>query len=427
MPRKKLSVRSVRCISMLSVFMALFILAFAAVVTPSVQAQTFTVLHAFTGAPDGGFPGNGGLILDAKGNVYGTTSEGGTGACSGGCGTVFKLNTAGKETVLYSFTGTNGDGKYPQGGLVQDAAGNLYGTTFGGGTSGTACNGYGCGTVFMLDSARQETVLYSFTGGVDGATPIAGVVRDAAGNLYGTTHLGGAFNWGTVFMVDTSGNETVLHSFDGLTGDGGDAYGGLILDAAGTLYGTTQGGGNVNFNCLPGLEMGCGTVFQITTTGTETVLYAFAGRADGNTPSGNVALDNAGNLYGTSQPRPTPTGGGTIFRLDSTGKFRVLHTFTGGAGGADPFAGLVRDSAGNLYGTTYQGGGGGATCQTFLGGCGTAFKLSHAGTFTVLHSFTGGKDGGWLFAPLVLDTKGNLYGTATIGGIGDGTVFKITP
>jgi uncharacterized repeat protein (TIGR03803 family) len=301
--------------------------------------------------------------------------------------------------------------------LVRDSSGNLYGTTFGGGTSGTACNNYGCGTVFMLDAAGQETVLYSFTGGVDGATPLAGVVRDTAGSLYGTTHLGGVYNWGTVFVVDQSGNETVLHSFDGLTGDGGDAYGGLILDSAGALYGTTQG---------PGLEMGCGTVFQITTTGTENVLYAFTGYADGNTPSGNVVRDNAGNLYGTSQPRPTPTGGGTIFRLDPTGKFAVLHTFTGGAGGADPFAGLIHDSAGNLYGTTYQGGGG-ATCQTYFGGCGTAFEFSHAGKFTVLHIFTGGKDGGWLLAPLVIDAKGNLYGTANIGGVGDGTVFKITP
>jgi uncharacterized repeat protein (TIGR03803 family) len=168
-------------------------------------------------------------------------------------------------------------------------------------------------------------------------------------------------------------------------------------------------------------------VFQVTTTGTEKVLYSFTGYADGNTPSGNVARDNAGNLYGTSQPRPTPTGGGTIFRVDASGKFSVLHTFTGGAGGADPFAGLIRDSAGNLYGTTYQGGGGGSTCQTYFGGCGIAFEFSHAGRFIVLHSFTGGSDGGWLFAPLALDAKGNLYGTADIGGVGDGTVFKITP
>ena len=407
------------------IFVTLFILTFVAVAALPMQAQTFTVLHKFKGPPDGGFP-NGGVIVDSKGNLYGTTSEGGTGSCDGGCGTVFRLSPSGKVTILYSFTGTNGDGKYPQGGLVRDISGNFYGTTYGGGTSGAACDGYGCGTVFMMDSAGHETVLYSFSGGVDGATPEAGVVRDSKGNLYGTTKLGGLYEWGTVFMVDTSGTETVRHSFDGAMGDGGDVVGGLILDSAGMLFGTTQGGGIVNSHCLPGLEIGCGTVFQISTTGDETVLYDFSGHGDGNTPSGNVARDNAGNLYGTSQPQPT-VGYGTIFKLDAAGGFIVLHTFTGGAGGADPFAGLVRDSAGNLYGTTYQGGGGGATCQTFDGGCGIAFELSPTGKFSVLHSFTGGADGGWLFAPLALDSKGNLYGTASIGGVGDGTVFKITP
>jgi uncharacterized repeat protein (TIGR03803 family) len=410
----------------ISIFTALVVLVFAAVAVPPAHTQTFTVLHKFTGPPDGGFP-NGSVIVDSKGNVYGTTSEGGTGSCDGGCGTVFRLSPSGTEAILYSFTGANGDGKYPQGGLVRDTAGNIYGTTYGGGTSGTACDGYGCGTVFKLDAAGEETVLYSFSGGVDGATPEAGVVRDGAGNLYGTTKLGGVYGWGTVFMVDASGTESVLHSFDGATGDGGDAVAGLILDSAGVLFGTTQGGGILNSHCIPGLELGCGTVFQISTAGEETVLYKFTGYRDGNTPSGNVARDNAGNLYGTSQPQPTPVGYGTIFELDAAGKFTVLHTFTGGAGGADPFAGLIRDSAGNLYGTTYQGGSGGSTCQTFDGGCGVAFEYSATGKFSVLHSFTGGADGGWLFAPLALDSKGNLYGTANIGGIGDGTVFKIIP
>jgi uncharacterized repeat protein (TIGR03803 family) len=423
MPSQRLSSSSSHSISILT---ALVVLVFATVATPLAQGQTFIVLHKFIGPPDGGFP-NGGVIVDSKANLYGTTSEGGTGSCNGGCGTVFKLSPSGTETVLYSFTGTNGDGKYPQGGLVRDTAGNLYGATYGGGTSGTACNGYGCGTVFKLSPSGTETVLYSFSGGVDGATPESGVIRDSAGNLYGTTHLGGVYNWGTVFKVDTSGTETVLHSFDGAHGDAGDALGGLILDSAGMLFGTTQGGGIINQHCLPDLAMGCGTVFQITTAGAETVLYKFTGYKDGNTPSGNVAQDSEGNLYGTSQPFPTPVGYGTIFELDTAGTFTVLHTFTGGAGGADPFAGLIRDSAGNLYGTTYQGGGGGTTCQTFDGGCGIAFEFSHAGKFSVLHSFTGGADGGWLIAPLALDSKGNLYGTANIGGIGDGTVFKIVP
>jgi uncharacterized repeat protein (TIGR03803 family) len=413
------------CSYPLSIFISLIVLA-SATVAPLAQAQTFTVIHKFTGSPDGGFP-NGGVIVDSKGNIYGTTSEGGTGSCDGGCGTVYKFSPSGKETILYSFTGANGDGKYPQGELVRDSAGNLYGTTSGGGTSGTACDGYGCGTVFKLNAAGQETVLYNFSGGVDGATPEAGVVRDSAGNLYGTTKLGGAYGWGTVFTVDESGTETVLHSFDGANGDGGDPVAGLILDSAGMLFGTTQGGGILNSHCIPGLEIGCGTVFQVSTAGAESVLYEFTGYSDGNTPSGNVARDSEGNLYGTSQPQPTPVGYGTIFELDGAGKFTVLHTFTGGEGGADPFAGLIRDLAGNLCGTTYQGGSGGSTCQTFDGGCGVAFEYSNEGRFSVLHSFTGGADGGWLFAPLALDSKGNLYGTANIGGIGDGTVFKIIP
>lgn len=423
MVSKKLSVPYSRSISM---FIALAILALAAAATPSARAQTFTVLHSFRGGADGQAPGNGSLILDAKGNLYGVTLLGGGGPCDGGCGTVFKVGPTRKLTVLYAFTGTNGDGKYPNGPLVRDRAGNFYGTTYGGGTSGTACLGYGCGTVFMLDAAGHETVLYSFSGGVDGATPEMGPVRDAAGNLYGTTHLGGAYNWGTVFKVDPSGNETVLHSFNGLTGDGGDAFAGLILDSAGNMYSTTQGGGNVNSNCLPGLEMGCGTVFTITTTGTESVLYAFNGYKDGNTPFGGVIRDNQGNLYGTSQPRPTPTGWGTIFKLHPSGQLNVLHTFSG-ADGADPLAGVIADSSGNLYGTTSAGGTG--SCTYYVGGgCGTVFELSPTGKFTVLYNFTGGADGAGPSAALVKDAKGNLYGTASFSGTyNEGTVFKITP
>jgi uncharacterized repeat protein (TIGR03803 family) len=421
MPREKLSLP---CGHSFLVFLTVFILAFAAI--PSAPAQTFTVLHSFRGGADGQAPGNGSLILDAKGNLYGATLLGGGGPCDGGCGTVFKLAPTGKVTVLYAFTGTNGDGKYPNGPLVRDRAGNFYGTTYGGGTSGTACSGYGCGTVFMLDAAGHETVLYSFSGGVDGATPEMGLVRDAAGNLYGTTHLGGAYNWGTVFKVDPSGNETVLHSFNGLTGDGGDAFAGLILDSAGNMYSTTQGGGNVNSNCLPGLEMGCGTVFTITTAGTESVLYAFNGYKDGNTPFGGVIRDNQGNLYGTSQPRPTPTGWGTIFKLHPSGQLNVLHTFSG-ADGADPLAGVIADSSGNLYGTTSAGGTG--SCTYYVGGgCGTVFELSPTGKFTVLYNFTGGADGANPSAALVKDAKGNLYGTASYSGTyNEGTVFKITP
>src|SRR5216684_1102386 len=418
MPRKNPAVPPGHSISM---FIALVILGLAAVVIPSAQAHTLTVLHTFLGGADGQDPLYGRLILDAKGHLYGTTALGGSGACSGGCGTVFQLSATGRETVLYSFTGTGGDGKYPYGSLVRDTAGNLYGTTYGGGTSGSACNGYGCGTVFMLDPAGKETVLYSFTGGVDGATPQAGLIRDAAGNLYGTTYLGGAYNWGTVFVVDKFGSETVLHSFDGSSGDGGEALGGLIPDSAGNLYGTTQGGGISG--CNPNINIGCGTVYQITKSGTETVLYHFPfGGTEGQWPGEErLFRDKADNLYGTSQG-PSPSGWGTVFKLDPAGAFTVLHKFSGGAGGGNPWAGVTRDLAGNLYGTTPEGGG--TQCPD---GCGTVFKLGPNGKFKVLHSFTGGADGGWPWAGLVRDAAGNLYGTAEIGGIGDGTVFKITP
>jgi len=193
------------------------------------------------------------------------------------------------------------------------------------------------------------------------------------------------------------------------------------------MYSTTQGGGIVNSNCLPGLEIGCGTIFQVTTTGTETVLYEFTGHQDGNTPFGGLIRDGAGNLYGTSQPRPVPTGYGTVFKLNTAGKFFILHTFAGGAGGADSLAGVIRDSTGNFYGTTSAGGTGSCTYYPD-GGCGTVFKLSPNGTFTVLYNFTGGNDGANPSAALVMDAKGNLYGTASwYGTHNEGTVFKITP
>src|ERR1700685_1027551 len=217
MPR---SLRTRCFLPSMSSFLVLAVLASAVALSASAYAQTFTTLHAFQGPPDGFDPVQGSLILDAAGNLYGVTPLGGTGSCDGGCGTVFMVNAASAESVLYSFGAT------------------------GGGTSGSnACNGYGCGTVFKLTPKGKETVLYNFTGGTDGATPEAGVVRDAAGNLYGTTYLGGAYNWGTVFKIDPSGNETVLHSFNGATGDGGDVMGALTMDAEGNLYGTTQGGG----------------------------------------------------------------------------------------------------------------------------------------------------------------------------------------
>ncbi len=304
--------------------------------------------------------------------------------------------------VLHSFTGS-ADGKTPYAGLVRDSSGNLYGTTSAGGASNF-------GTVFKVDTTGAETVLHSFTGG-DGKTPIGSLVLDPSGNLYGTTGAGGSSNSGTVFKVDTTGGETVVYSFKG-GADGKTPLGGLVLDSSGNLYGTTSAGGSAS----------SGTVFKVDTTGGETVLYSFTGGTDGKTPTGSLVRDAAGNLYGTTNDGGKAyacflgySGCGVVFRVDTTDTETVLYTFTGGGDGGNPYyASLVLDAAGNLYGTTAAGG---------PSDFGTVFKLDAAGTETVLYSF--GQGGLEPFAGLVLDAGGNLYGTTTGGGTGFGTVFKL--
>jgi len=363
--------------------------------TPAAQAQTYTVLHKFKGAPtDGRYPEYGHLIGDSAGNLYGTTYSGG----ASGYGAVFKLDPAGTETILYSFTG-EADGGFPNA-VIRDSAGNLYGTAGSGGA-------WNSGAVFKLDPAGTETVLYSFTGRADGAKPLAGLIRDSAGNLYGTASAGGVSEYtGVVFKLDTAGTETVLHTFTG-GADGGDPEAGLIRDSAGDLYGTTSGGG-VSHE---------GVVFKLDATG-ETVLYSFTGGADGSQPVGGLLRDSAGNLYGTT-PYGGASGNGVVFKLDTTGTETVLYSFTGGADGSQPEAGLIQDPEGNLYGTTYYGG---------APENGVVFELDTTGTETVLYSFAGGADGSNPYAGLIRDSAGNLYGTARFGGIsGSGVVFRIQP
>jgi uncharacterized repeat protein (TIGR03803 family) len=309
----------------------LFVLGVVAM--PTARVQTLVVLHTFTAGAEGASP-HAGLIPDAAGNLFGTTVSGGT----YGYGSVFKLDTAGNATVLHSFTG-GADGSGPHAGLVLDAAGNLYGTTANGGT-------YSYGVVFQLDTTGTETVLYTFTGGADGANPYAGLLRDASGNLYGTTYYGGADNKGVVFKLDPTGKETVLYSFTGAS-DGAHPYAGLIQDAAGNLYGTTYNGGSSNK----------GVVFKLGTTGIETVLHSFTGPPDGANPSAGLIRDTAGNLYGATYYGGS-SDKGVVFKLDPTGRETVLYSFTGGSDGAHPYAGLIQDAAGNLYGTTYGGGSG---------------------------------------------------------------------
>ena len=368
-------------------FSVLLLVSLVVMVTPTVQAQTYTVLHNFTGSNGDAALPTGNLIRDAAGNLYGTTSVGG----ASGAGTVYKIDAMGNVTILHAFNVTDGSG--PQGSPVVDAAGNLYGITGAGGPGFK-------GIVFKLDPSGNLTDLYDVP-----ASTRAGLIMDAAGNLYGTTFLGGNFSSGTVFKLAPSGNVTVLHMFGETPDDGVLPQARLVMDSAGNLYGTTGNGGANTF----------GTIFKIDTAGNYNVLHSFTG-ADGAYPSAGMMLDAAGNLYGT-----TFDGGannlGVVFKLDTGGNLTVLHSFTGGHDGAKPISDLIRDAAGNFYGTTAQGGD---------AGFGTVFRVDASGNVTTLHTFNN-TDGSNAAGGLVMDTAGTLYGTTFQGGTaGQGVVFKLT-
>jgi len=350
-----------------------------------------TVLYSFTGGADGGYP-YAGVIRDSAGNLYGTTYLGGT----ANVGVVYKIDTTGQETVLYTFTG-GADGSYPYAGVIRDSAGNLYGTTYGGGA--------GAGVVYKLDTTGQESVLHSFAAAADGANPYAGVIRDSAGNLYGTTVNGGLPDRGVVYKVDATGHEAVLYAFTG-GADGSNPYAGVIRDSAGNLYGTTEGGGTVY----------SGVIYKLDTAGQETVLCNFSGVGASN-PYAGVIGDSAGNLYGSTYYGGT-AGGGVVYKLDTTGQATVLYNFPSGSNGRNTEAGVIRDSAGNLYGTTNQGG---------TAAYGVVYKLDTTGQATVLFSFPNPVDGSIPFnAGVVGDSAGNLYGTTANGGVANkGVVYKL--
>ena len=370
---------------------------------PSTEAQTYSLLYAFQQKGDGGSP-QAGLFRSVGGDFYGTTFLGGDPTCS--CGTLFKLSSNGAFTVLYVFTGA--DGANPAASLIADENGNLYGTASQGG-SGRPSEG----TLFKLASPAKEggnwteTVLHTFRGGVDGANPYAPLIRDHSGNLYGTTLSGGVFRQGTVFKLDAAGKETRLHSFAGAP-DGAHPYAGLIMDGSGNIYGTTMLGGAFDR----------GTVFESDATGKERVLYSFSGQADGAYPNAGLILDRAGNLYGTANEGGDAAQHGTVFKLDKRGALTVLYTFAR-RDGSSPDAGLILDESGNLYGTTTQGGD--------RDNNGTVFKLDKTGGLTILHTFTAGPGGAYPYAGLIRDPAGNLYGTAVgVGPSGHGVAFKIT-
>ena len=417
-------------------------LATVIVFAPLTHAQTFTVLHNFTGGMDGANP-HSGLTMDRAGNLYGTALNGGINNCPGidGCGTVFKLSRQGAGFIfrpLYQFQGhiPNGDGAGPLGRVIFGPDGALYGTTAYGGSSAVNCASggeIGCGSAFKLTPPAtpcrsftcnwQETQLHSFVMATDGAFPQGEIVFDSAGNLYGGAETGGTARAGTVYELSPAQGTwtlTVLHDFAGGLNDGQFPLGGVQLDPAGNIYGTTAEGGNGD---------GEGIVFQLVPSGsswTLNILYNFQLSSGGITPTAGVIVGPGGNLYGgTPNGRPNPV----VFELSpSNGSwtYSTLYTFNSdfccGMG-----ANLVMDSAGNLYGTT-----GGDSVEGIYG---TVFKLtpSNGGwIYTDLHDFTGGSDGATPESSVLIDANGNLYGTAEFGGNpnctgGCGTVWEITP
>jgi uncharacterized repeat protein (TIGR03803 family) len=367
-------------------------------------AQTFNVIHNFSGS-DGQGPLSG-LAMDSKENLYGTTADGG----QYGGGVVFKASRTGMETVLHNF-GSGADGANPEGSLILDSAGNLYGTTFAGGADSA-------GTVFKVSPKGAETLLYSFQGGADGANPIAGLAMDKSGNLYGTTSTGGAYNSGTVFEVSSSGQHTVLYSFGSLN-DGTVPVAGVTLDPKGNLYGTASQGG----------PYGYGTVFELkpSTSGwQETILHNFELQNDGGTPYAGLVLGKSGVFYGAAtQGGDGSGGGGTVFELTPSGEnwtFNVLYGLAGW-GISGTFRDVLYDKkTGVIYATTHCDGNDDA---------GTVYELvpsDGSWSYTQLYMLTGGTDGLFVFSNLVIDDTGYLYGTTNSGGAnGYGVIFQVEP
>ena len=317
-------------------------------VTPSGQEEFYSFKN---NGMDGVGPAYG-LVFDKQGNLYGTTWGGGL----FGYGTVFKISPAGVETVLHSFNEGAGDGANPEGAMVIDATGNLYGATQNGGTN---CLPAGCGSVFQITPTGEVTILYSFSNnGTDGIYPGAGLALDTNGNLYGTTGAGGTNNKGTVFELSPSNVETILHSFDQNGADGHNpGYAPLVLDREGNIYGTTAVGGAQDL----------GTAFKVTPSGVETILHSFgANNQDGQFPYGGLVLDPAGNLFGTTD-LGGPNEEGTVFKLTPSGAETIIYSFAGYLNDGQNPSGSLLIAKGSIYGVAQAGG---AT------GYGTVFKIA---------------------------------------------------
>jgi uncharacterized repeat protein (TIGR03803 family) len=423
------------------------ILVFCAATAIASPAQTTSTLVDFDGA-NGASPFSS-LVQGNNGNFYGTTSIGGANVCNyqvqnEGCGTVFKITPAGALTTIYSFCSQPDctDGADPLAGLVLGTDGNFYGTTnIGGGPQ--VCiyldQEESCGTVFKITPAGVLTTLYSFCSHgnpcTDGQLPQAALTQGTDGNFYGTTYLGGAYGYGSVFQITPTGVLTTIYSFCAQRGciDGTNPSAGLVLGTDGNLYGTTLLAGA---NCNP-IEGNCGggTVFKITPTGTLTTLYSFCaqpGCTDGSNPTAALVQATNGNFYGTTSEGgdvtgPDPYGYGTVFEITAGGVLTVLHRFEV-ADGQAPIAGLAQATDGNFYGTAIFGG-----AYSY----GSVFKITPTGTLTTLYSFCaqpGCTDGSNPRTALVQTTNGNLYGTTELGGTsvclldnqGCGTVFDLS-
>ncbi len=413
----------------------------------------FDVIDRF-GLGDGSGPPSG-LVVDASGNLYGTMPQGAS-SDGGGCGIVYELtpspHAGWKERILHQFKCGTSDGTYPASSLIFDPAGNLFGTTSGGGA-------YHYGAVFELthteSGAWTESVIYSFTGNADGYEPSGAVVFDAAGNLYGVTDYGGggqcqteySFGCGVLYELSLASQgtwtETTLHTFMGYPNDGAYPVGALGVDQAGDIFGTTIQGGNGA--CV--VRDGCGTVFELSPGSggvwTETVIYNFPGLPGLTAPEGGLTLDSHGNLYGAAaggNGNGCPYGCGAVYELSpsSGGNWTatVLYNFGAFKGdGQYPVGTLTFDATGNLDGATAEGGTPG--CGIGISGCGTMFRLSPSGggwTESVLYSFSGPyKDGAFPATGVILDAAGDVYGTTNNGGVDQGyytvggTVFEISP
>jgi len=377
------------------------------------EAREFRPLYQFAGGTDGDGSVDR-LLLDNAGNLYGVTT-----ANKDVLGTVFMLSPGGTETVLHAFQYVTGHPSIPVGGVVMDAAGNLYGEAVNGGA--VTCPEINppnpdCGSVYKLATDGTVTTMHSFQGGEDGSGPTGGLLIDGTGNLYGTTKFGGLpatcgnVGCGTVFKIAPNGTKTVLYNFAG-NSDGGRPTGALIADAQSNLYGTTTLGGQ-----------GYGTIFKLAPNGSETQLYAFNG-LDGNQPSSGLVLDISGNLYGTTAASGNLNNPyGEVFRLSPGGVLTVLHAFGAGKDGAYPTGGLAIDALGNVFGTATQGGKG---CRSF--GCGTIFKIAKNGTYSQIYLFKGHIAHDPL-GGLVTDGNGTVFGSA-LGPYGDpnplGLIFAV--